>query len=93
MPDDENSTIILPETSYLSFVASPTILQRSSSPVLEANLSLKGVLGSGAALGVYGGNISIDTTAPGVDERLGVEVLGTSNATYFAGDAVFVRVW
>lgn len=93
IPDDENSTIILPETSYLSFVASSTILQRSSSPVLAANLSLDGVLGGGAALGVNGGNISVDTTPPEVDEGLGVEVWGASNETYFAGEEVYVRVW
>lgn len=94
VPDNANSTIILRETPYLSFVASPSILQSSSSPTLAADITFGGVLeDNGGALGLDGVNITVDTTPPEVDAELGVDIWGADNDTYFAGDELYVRVW
>lgn len=94
VPNNANSTIVLPETPYLSFVASPSILQSSSSPTLAANITFGGVFeDNGGALGFDGMNITLDTTPPEVDAELGVNIWGADNDTYFAGDELYVRVW
>lgn len=96
IPNAENASIILPDTSLLSSVATPQILQRSSSPSLAANLSLAGVPGGedgGTGLGSDGGSVTVDTTPPEVDVERGVVVTGYGNGTYTHGDTVFVTIW
>lgn len=94
VPNGANDTIILPSTSLLSFVARPSILQRSSDPSLAANVTLEGVFGGGdAGLGVDGGNVTVDTTPPEVDVGKGVKVAGDGNGTYASGETVFITVW
>lgn len=96
VPNGENASIILPDTNLLSSVATPRILQRSSSPSLAANLTLAGVPGGedgGTGLGSDGGSVTVDTTRPKVDAERGVEVGGYGNGTYTHGDTVFVTVW
>lgn len=91
-----NDSLVLPTTNYLSFVASPSIFQRSTQPSLAASLALEGVSGGGAestGLGVGGGNITIETTPPKVDVVRGVEVSGAGNGTYAAGDELFITIW
>ena len=95
VPNGANNAVLLPSTPLLTFVASPEILQLSSSPSLAANLALEDVAGGGGSskLGGDGGMITVDTTPPEVDEGMGVVVSGDGNGTYTNNDAVFVTVW
>ncbi|CAM9243696.1 unnamed protein product, partial [Ectocarpus sp. 8 AP-2014] len=96
IPNGENASILLRDTNLLSSVATPQILQRSSSPSLAANLSLAGVPGGedgGTGLGSDGGSVTVDTTPPEVDVERGVVVIGYGNGTYTHGDTVFVTIW
>lgn len=94
MPNSEDDATLLPSTPRFSYVARPTILQQSSNPSIAANLTLEGVAGGGGiGLGMYGENITIDTTGIEVDAARGIEVSGDGNGTYASGDEVFITVW
>lgn len=93
MSNGVSDSILLPTTTLRTFTATPEILQQSSGSSLAAILSLEGVLGGGAGLGVDGGNMIVETTAPAVDAEKGVEVSGDGNGTYSNGDTVFITVW
>lgn len=88
------NAILLPSNSPLSFVARPSILQKSSNPSLAAVLSLEAAPGGGnAGLGIDGGSITVDTTPAEVDPSRGIEVAGYGNGTYTSGEEVYLRVW
>lgn len=90
VPAGATDAIDLPSTTLLTYIASPEILQKSSSSSLAASLALYGVSGGGVALGA---GVTVDTTPPEVDVTQGVEVSGSGDGTYTYGDTVFITVW